>query len=118
MLPWVDDKTLMKDGMLTQMTKRFGRVLSDYIEGKPNANRNAAYFFTSYILPGAGIPGSIAINNFLRMHYASQDNYEFLDVSGRKYAEFEDPTAIRWVTGTAFGVKAVDKPESLIKSEE
>ena len=117
-IPWMDDESWKKDGMLVQMSKRFGRVLEGYIEGKPNANRNAGYFLTSYVVPGIGIPGSVLMNNFMRMYFSSQDNYEFLDVNGKKYAEFEDPSAIRWVGGTVFGTKAVDKPESLIKIEE
>ena len=118
-LPWVDDKTWMQDNQFEQSFKKLGKVIEAYADDKPGANRKAIEWANSYISPSIGIPGSVLINNMLKMWYASEyDNYEFRDISGKKYEEFYNPSAISWFRGAAYGIKAVDRPERIKKLEK
>ena len=118
MLPWVDDLTWQKDSYWEQAFKKLGGVAKDYIDDKPNANQNAIKWANSYIAPIIGIPGSVMINNGLRMFLATEyDDYEFRDVNGKKYAEFYNPNIINYAKGTLFGIKAVDTPERIKRLE-
>lgn len=118
-LPWVDDKTWMKDNQFEQSFKKLGKVIEAYADGKPGADRKAIEWANSYISPAIGIPGSVLINNMLKLWYASEyDNYEFRDISGKKYEEFYNPSTISWFRGAAFGIKAVDRPERVRQQEK
>ena len=109
----------MQDNQFEQSFKKLGKVIEAYADDKPGANRKAIEWANSYISPSIGIPGSVLINNMLKMWYASEyDNYEFRDISGKKYEEFYNPSTISWFRGAAFGIKAVDRPERIKKLEK
>lgn len=114
-IPWQDDKSWQSPGAAETFIKKTETVLKGVANNDENWEREAIKYTARYITPFMGIAGTAPFINMVNLIDAAEDNYRFEGISGRKYAEFENPNIATWASGFMFGVKAVDKPEGLRK---
>ena len=119
LLPWQDPKTWMGDSPPEQFAKATTRILKAISDPEtyPNWERETINYMFRYVTPVFGIGANVQLNNLTDMITAVQNDYEIQDIKGRKYSEYVNPNAGRFLAGVLFGTKSIDLTSKDVKDQ-
>jgi hypothetical protein len=112
MIPWKDDISWQGDSAPKQFSKATNRIIMAIANDEPNWERELAIYNLRYVTPAMGLGFSIPAQNLTKLISAKINGNAFEDIKGKQYEEFYYNRPTDWVSGMAFGIKAVDKRES------
>jgi hypothetical protein len=118
-LPWIDPKTWMGDSPPEQFAKSTTRILKAISDPEtyPNWERETINYMFRYVTPVFGIGANVQLNNLTDMITAVQNDYEIQDIKGKKYSEYVNPNAGRFLAGVLFGTKSIDLTSKDVKDQ-
>jgi hypothetical protein len=112
MIPWKDDLTWQADSAPKQFSKATNRIIMAIANDEPNWERELAIYNLRYVTPAMGLGFSIPAQNLTKLISAKINGDAFEDIKGKQYEEFYYNRPTDWLSGIAFGIKAVDRRES------